>query len=65
MFATYLQTKYQRDTTPVRAAIIFSMEPVLANVIAYFAFGEFVGWIGAIGGVLIIAGLLTSELLDR
>ncbi|MCL5266528.1 MAG: DMT family transporter [Bacteroidetes bacterium] len=64
VFATYLQTKYQRETTPVRAAIIFSMEPVLANVIAFFAFGEFVGVIGAFGGVLIVAGLLTSELLD-
>jgi drug/metabolite transporter (DMT)-like permease len=65
VFATYLQTKYQRDTTPVKAAIIYSMEPVLANVIAFFAFGEFVGYIGAVGGVLIIAGLLSSELLDR
>ncbi len=65
VFATYLQTKYQRYTTPVRAAIIFSMEPVLANIIAYFAFGEFVGIVGAIGGGFIIAGLLTSELLDR
>ncbi len=65
VFATYLQTKYQRDTTPVRAAIIFSMEPVLANFIAYFAFGEFVGWVGVFGGALIIAGLLASELLDR
>lgn len=65
VFATYLQTKYQRDTTPTRAAIIFSMEPVMANVIAFFAFGEFVGWIGAVGGIFIIAGLLSSELLDR
>jgi drug/metabolite transporter (DMT)-like permease len=65
VFATYLQTKYQRDTTPVRAAIIFSMEPVMANIVAYFAFGEFVGWIGIAGGTLILAGLLTSELLDR
>ncbi len=65
VFATYLQTKYQRDTTPVSAAIIFSMEPVLANFIASFAFGEFVGWVGVFGGALIIAGLLASELLDR
>ncbi|HUI30496.1 MAG TPA: DMT family transporter, partial [Candidatus Acidoferrales bacterium] len=63
VFSTYLQTKYQRETTPVKAAIIFSMEPVLANIIAFFAFGEFVGNVGAIGGVLIVAGLLTSELL--
>lgn len=65
VFATYLQTKYQRDTTPVRAAIIYSMEPVMANVVGFFVFGEFVGWIGAVGGALIIAGFLTSELLDR
>ena len=63
VFATYLQTKYQRDTTPVRAAIIFTMEPVLANVIAFFAFGEFVGVTGVFGGALIISGLLTSELM--
>jgi len=63
VFSTYLQTKYQRETTPTRAAIIYSMEPVLANIIAFFAFGEFVGYIGVVGGSLIIAGLLTSELL--
>ncbi len=63
VFATYLQTKYQRDITPVRAAIIYSMEPVLANVIAFFAFGEFVGSVGAVGGALIVGGLLTSELV--
>jgi drug/metabolite transporter (DMT)-like permease len=64
VLATYLQTKYQRETTPVRAAIIYSMEPVLANIIAFFAFREFVGTIGVLGGILIIAGLLTSELID-
>ncbi len=65
VFATYLQTKYQREITPVRAAIIFSMEPVVANIIAFFAFGEFVGYVGAIGGAFIIAGLLTSELIRK
>jgi drug/metabolite transporter (DMT)-like permease len=63
VFSTYLQTKYQRETTPTKAAIIYSMEPVLANAIAFFAFGEFIGYIGAVGGFLIIAGLLASELL--
>ena len=65
VFSTYLQTKYQRETTPTRAAVIYSMEPLLANVIAFIALGEFVGYVGAVGGLLIIAGLLTSELLDR
>jgi drug/metabolite transporter (DMT)-like permease len=63
VFSTYLQTKYQRETTPVKAAIIYSMEPVLASLIAFFAFREFIGYVGVAGGVLIVAGLLTSELL--
>lgn len=65
VFATYIQTKYQRETTPTKAAIIFAAEPVFANVIAYIVFGEFVGFIGAVGGVFIISGLLISELMDR
>ncbi|MGB9592373.1 MAG: DMT family transporter, partial [Candidatus Kryptoniota bacterium] len=65
VFATYIQTKYQRETTPTRAAVIFAAEPVFANVIAFIAFREFVGFIGAVGGAFIVCGLLVSELMDR
>lgn len=65
VLATYIQTKYQRETTPTKAAVIFAAEPVFANVIAFIAFREFVGVIGAVGGAFIISGLLVSELMDR
>lgn len=63
--ALYLQTKYQPDTTPARSAVIFSLEPVIAAVLAYLLVGEQLGLIGAFGGVLILSGLLFSQLSDR
>ncbi len=63
--ALYLQTKYQPDTTPARSAVIFSLEPVIAALLAYLMVGEQLGFVGAIGGILILAGLLFSQLSDR
>ncbi len=62
--ALYVQTRYQKDTTPTRSAIIFSIEPVLAAGFAYVLLGERIGAIGAVGAGLILAGLLVSELWD-
>jgi len=61
---TYVQTRYQKDTTPTRAVVIFSIEPVIATVIAYFLLGETLGALGVLGGALIIAGVLVSEFAD-
>lgn len=60
--AIYVQTKYQKDTTPTRAAVIFSAEPVVAALIASVALNETIGPQGVIGGGLIVAGVLVSEL---
>jgi drug/metabolite transporter (DMT)-like permease len=62
IIALYIQARFQKDTTPTRSAIIFSIEPVIAATIAYFALGEFIGTLGIVGGGLIVAGLLVSEL---
>jgi len=59
-----LQTRYQKDTTPTRAAIIFSLEPVISAVLAYSIENENIGRLGAAGGAIIVVGLLTSELSD-
>lgn len=61
---TYLQTEFQRYTTPVRAAIIFTLEPVFAAVLAFFILHELLGLQGVIGGAIILSGLIVSELSD-
>lgn len=61
---TYVQTRYQKETTPTRAVVIFSIEPVIATAIAYVLLGETLGALGALGGALIIAGVIVSEFAD-
>ncbi len=69
IFATIItmaiQTRYQGDSTPTRAAIIFAMEPVIAGILAFFVRGEVIGILGIVGGCLILFGLLASELSDQ
>jgi drug/metabolite transporter (DMT)-like permease len=60
----YVQTRYQRDTTPTRAVIIFTIEPLWATLLAYTALGEVIGYWGMAGGILIIGGILISEFSD-
>jgi len=62
---TYVQTRYQKDTTPTRAVVIFSIEPVFAAVSAYLVLGENIGAPGIFGGTLIVGGVLLSELSDH
>ncbi len=61
---TFVQTTFQKDTTPTRAVVIFSIEPVFAAVSAYILLGENLGEAGIFGAGLILAGLLLSELSD-
>ncbi len=60
----YLQTRFQKDTTPVRAAVIFVMEPVFSAVFAGLLLGEKLGSAAVIGGILIVTGLVFSEILE-
>jgi len=64
IIALFVQAKYQKDTTPTRSVIIFSVEPVIAAIFAYLLLGEALGWVGAAGGGVILLGLLVSELSD-
>jgi drug/metabolite transporter (DMT)-like permease len=60
----YIQTRYQRDTTPTRTVIIFTIEPLWASILGYLILREVIGYWGAAGGALIISGILVSELSD-
>jgi len=65
VLTTFMQTKYQKFTTPTRAAVIFTVEPVWASLMAYVLLGERLGTLGVVGGALIITGVLISELSDK
>lgn len=69
VFATVIalgvQNRYQADTTPTRAAVIFSLEPVIAAVFAWFFRGEVLGPAGVAGGAVIFGGLILSELSEN
>lgn len=62
--ALYVMAKFQKFTTPTRSAIIYSMEPPLAAFFAFLLIGEQIGVLGFIGGLLILSGLIISELSD-
>jgi drug/metabolite transporter (DMT)-like permease len=64
IFTLFVQTRFQKDTTPTRAVVIFSIEPVIASAIAAVVLGETLGREGLLGGALIIGGVLVSELSD-
>ena len=64
VMTTYIQTRFQKDTTPTRAVIIFTIEPVIAATLSYFILSEVLGIVGVIGAAVIIFGILVSEFSD-
>jgi len=64
VIAMWIQNHFQGDTTPTRAAVIFSLEPVIAAILAYSVRGENIGTVGIIGASIIMGGLLLSEFSD-
>ena len=62
--ALYVMAKYQKYTTPTRSAIIYSMEPPIAAIFAFFIISEQIGLVGIFGGALVLSGLIISELSD-
>ncbi len=60
--ATLLQTRYQHYTTPVKAALIFSLEPVFAAILAIIFINDPHGSRELTGGGIVIAGVLLAEL---
>ena len=56
-----LQVSAQRVVPAYLAALIFVLEPVFAAIFAYFVRGETLGLLGWLGGALIVAAMLISE----
>ena len=60
--AFYVQARAQQFTTPNRAALIFSLEPFFAALFAYWLLDQVLTVREWVGGALILAGILVSEL---
>ncbi|MBE2984546.1 DMT family transporter [Campylobacter sp. RM9344] len=62
IFGFIMQATMLKLTTPVKAALIFTLEPVSAGVLGYFAGGEMFGVWQILGALIILAGILISEI---
>lgn len=57
-----IQAWAQQFTPPTHTALIFSLEPVFAWITSYLVLGERLGGRAGLGAVLILTGVLISEL---
>lgn len=64
VIALFVQVTFQKDTTPTRSAVVFSVEPVIAAIAAYLVLAEHLGNYGILGAGLIMAGVIVSEFSD-
>ena len=60
--AFFVQNWGQRHTTAVRAALIYTLEPVAAAVFSHFYGGESLSKADLLGGGLIVLGVIAGEL---
>jgi drug/metabolite transporter (DMT)-like permease len=63
--AFLIQTRAQREVSPTRTAVIFTMEPVFAGLFGFLLAGERLSGRGWLGAGLILAGMLMAELGGR
>lgn len=60
--AFLIQTHAQQYTSPSRAALIFSLEPVFAAIASVLAYGEEMTRLEWFGGTLVVLGVLLGEI---
>jgi drug/metabolite transporter (DMT)-like permease len=60
--ALYLQNRFQSQTTPTRAALIYLGEPVFAAFFAWLHLKEVLTARAYLGGAIVLGGILISEL---
>jgi drug/metabolite transporter (DMT)-like permease len=61
-YAFWAMTNYQNRTTPTRAALIYTLEPVFAAIFSIWLAGDRLTAIGWCGGGLIIVGMIVAEI---
>ncbi|MGA7732731.1 MAG: DMT family transporter [Chloroflexia bacterium] len=63
--ALYVYTASLRHLEAGVASILATFEPVVATALAYFVVGERIEWPQAVGGLLILAGVLALQIQPR
>jgi drug/metabolite transporter (DMT)-like permease len=63
--STYMQSKYQKEVTPVAATLIYTLEPVVATIVAYLFMEESLATSEWVGALLIVAGMLLGQVGDK
>lgn len=61
---SFIQISVQRYTTPVSAVLIFSLEPIFASIISFFAIGEVLTMRGYIGAGIMLIAIFVSDTLE-
>lgn len=56
-----IQVRYQKETSPARASLLYAMEPVFAGIFAFLILQQFLGWTESFGALLIVIGVIVSE----
>ena len=60
--AVYVMSRFQKDTTPTKAVILYALEPIFSVAFGCLLLKEALDLKMIAGGLLILAGVLTSEL---
>lgn len=60
--AYIVQSVAQKFTSPTHTALIYTGEPVFAAIFGYIVLGELLNTIGTIGAILILSGMIITEL---
>lgn len=63
-FVFYLQMRYQGDTTPTKAALIYALEPFFAALFAYLIEREAITYWTIGGGALILVSILLQDIVQ-
>lgn len=63
VITTWVQTNVQRFTHPVRAGVIYSLEPIFASIIALTFFNEEWGWRQGAGAFALLAAAVVPDII--
>lgn len=64
LLATFLGNKWQKETTPIRAALLITFEQPAAVILAIIFLKDSFSFLQLAGGVLMITGILFSETFE-